>query len=121
MESPSSEVEESEKVKDEGNEAGEEGNGQLLLDDRYDDIGHGIRLIISYNSETKAFEGTVENISEVIVRNVQVEVHLSNNVELGPTDPIDLDLGEKRSISLDASGQNFERWSAHAQTDEGPQ
>ena len=63
--------------------------------------------------------GTVENISNRALERVRVEVHLSNGKELGPTTPLDLLPGAKRVVELEASGEGFEHWSAHAEVGSG--
>ena len=96
-------------------EGGEESNFQLTLADTHDSIRNGVRLILSYNSENSMFEGTVENTTAETLSRVRVEVHLSNGVELGPTTPVDLLPGRNMQITLDAEGQTFDMWSAHAE------
>ena len=97
----------------ESGEDGEESGTQYALEDTYDVVRAGARLILSYDSGSNTFTGTVENVTNDILRRVRVEVHLSNGIELGPTTPTDLVPGEVMDISLEASGQPFETWSAH--------
>ena len=97
----------------ESGEHGEESGTQYALEDTYDVVRAGARLILSYDSGSNTFTGTVENVTNDILRRVRVEVHLSNGIELGPTTPADLVPGEVMDISLEASGQPFETWSAH--------
>ena len=97
----------------ESGEHGEESGTQYALEDTYDVVRAGARLILSYDSGSNTFTGTVENVTNDILRRVRVEVHLSNGIELGPTTPTDLAPGEVMNISLEASGQPFETWSAH--------
>ena len=94
-------------------EGGEESGTQYALEDTYDVVRAGARLILSYDSGSNTFTGTVENVTNDILRRVRVEVHLSNGIELGPTTPTDLAPGEVMNISLEASGQPFETWNAH--------
>jgi hypothetical protein len=68
---------------------GEEAGPRLALDDTHDEVRKGVRLIISFDSDSSSFIGTVENITDKTLSGVRVEVHLSNGVELGPTMPID--------------------------------
>ena len=75
----------------------------------------GVELVISYNSSTEWFDGTVTNTSDVTVTNVRVEIHLSNGTELGPTPRVDLGPQESRPVKLDASGQNFTWYSVHVE------
>jgi hypothetical protein len=48
-----------------------------------------------------------------MVDSVRVEVHLSNGVELGPTTPQNLAAGEAIEVTLVATDESFETWSAH--------
>ena len=92
---------------------GEESGTQYGLDDTYDNVRAGARLIISYDADANAFTGTVENTTSGTLTRVRVEVHLSNGIELRPTTPTDLAPGEKVEVVLEASVQPFETWSAH--------
>jgi hypothetical protein len=98
---------------------GEEGNTQLGLDDTYSDLRKGVRLSLSYNSESSSFSGTVENTTEDALPQVRVSVQLSNGTVLGPTDPVDLGAGESQTINLDASGQTFDSWTALSEMGSG--
>jgi hypothetical protein len=97
----------------------EESGMQLGLDETYDDVRKGVRLTLSYNSETSSFAGTAENSTQQALPQVRVEVHLSNGTELGPTTPVDLAAGESRSIELDAVRETFDSWSAHSEMGSG--
>ena len=100
----------------EGDHDGEEENGtELGKNETYDEVKNGIRLILSYDSQTSSFVGTIENTTNNTISNVRVEVHLSNGVELGPTTPVDLAPGETQDVTLSAVGEDFEKWSAHAE------
>ena len=96
-------------------EGHEESAEQLAKDQTYDQERAGTRLVLEYHEEMNSFMGTVENVSEEPLSRVRVEVHLSNGVELGPTTPGDLGPGESQPVSLEASGEPFETWSAHAE------
>lgn len=93
----------------------EESGTQLGLDETYNQVRNGVRLILNYNSQTEAFEGTVENTTDQAIDQVRVEIHLSNGTELGPTPDITLAPGEKKNVTLDASGHTFTGWSPHAE------
>ena len=93
----------------------EEGGTQLNLTDTYDEIRKGARLILAYDPASESFVGTVENTTNGSLKQVRVEVHLSNGVELGPTTPVDLGPGETIDINLSATNQNFDSWSPHAE------
>ena len=97
----------------EGGEEGEESADQYARNETYDEIRAGARLIISYDANANAFTGAVENTTGETLNRVRVEVHLSNGVELGPTTPIDLAPGQTADVTLPASNERFETWSAH--------
>lgn len=65
------------------------------------------------------FKGTVENTTDEILKQVRVEVHLSNGKELGPTPAADLAPGEKREVQLSATSTDFDGWTAHPEVGEG--
>ena len=94
-------------------EGGEESGTRLALNETYDDVRAGARLILAYDSTASAFTGTVENTTSATLRRVRVEVHLSNGTELGPTTPVDLAPGQVADVVLPATGQSFTSWSAH--------
>ncbi|MDE0470272.1 MAG: FxLYD domain-containing protein [Candidatus Poribacteria bacterium] len=100
-------------------DGGEESNVEFALNEQYDKVRNGARLILKYNSQSNAFKGTVENTTDETLKQVRVEVHLSNGVELGPTIPGDLAPGEKREILLTATSTNFDGWTAHPEVGEG--
>ena len=105
----------------EGRGEGEEPGVRLAIDDTYNSVRNGVRLILRYDSTSSAFVGTVENVIEQPVSAVRVEVHLSNGTELGPTERNDLAPGEKLAVKLSSSikGQDFDWWKAHAEAGEG--
>ena len=92
---------------------GEESGTQYGLAETYDVVRAGARLILSYDASSNAFTGTVENTTGETLQRVRVEVHLSNGIELGPTTPHDLAPGQVTDITLPASNEPFESWSAH--------
>jgi hypothetical protein len=94
---------------------GEEGGTLLLPNEIHDELRNGVRAIIAYTDSLDAFTGTVENVTDAIIEDVRVEVHLSNGVELGPTPREDLDPGEIEDIVLPAEGNVFEWWSCHSE------
>jgi hypothetical protein len=101
---------------DEGSESGEgdeESSVQYALDDIYDEVRAGARLIVSYDRGSNTFTGTVENVTSGTLMRVRVEVHLSNGIELGPTTPVELSPSEVAGVTLEASGKPFATWSAH--------
>jgi hypothetical protein len=96
-------------------EEGEEAGPEIGLDGTHDEVRKGVRLILSFDSESSSFVGTVENVSEKTVSKVRVEVHLSNGTELGPTKAVDLAPGKKIEVKLSAVDQTFTGWKAHAE------
>ena len=98
-----------------GGETGEESGTVLSLNETYDTTRKGVRLVMAYNAEDNSFNGTVENITDETLREVRVEVHLSNGVELGPTTPVDLGPAVKREVRLEATSENFDAWTPHAE------
>ena len=96
-----------------GSENQEESGVELGLDEVYDRVRNGARLILDYDIQTNSFRGTVENTTEEILKQVRVEVHLSNGGELGSTTPTDLNPGETINVSLTATTDGFDAWTAH--------
>ncbi len=103
---------------DDGNE---ESGTELALDETYDKTRNGARLILTYDAESNSFKGTVENTTDEILKQVRVEVHLSNGKEIGPTTPVDLAPGEKSDVLLTATSKDFDGWTAHPEVGEGEQ
>lgn len=104
----------------ENGEGGEESGTQLALDESYDEVRKGARLIIVYEEQSNSFTGTVENTTSNTLKQVRVEVHLSNGVELGPTTPEDLVPGGKIKVMLQGTSQTFDGWTPHAEVGAGP-
>jgi len=100
-------------------EDGEESGTQYGIDETYDGIRNGVHMILSFDKARSAFLGTIENVTEKKIKKVRVEVHLSNNVELGPTKAVNLAAGEKQMVTLSAEGQDFKTWSTHAESGSG--
>jgi len=94
-------------------EEGEESSTQLALNETYDDVRNGTRLILAYDKQSNSFNGTVENTTDKTLQRVRVEVHLSNGIELGPTTPADLGPGQRREVKLTATSKDFDGWTAH--------
>lgn len=100
-------------------ESDEESAQQFGIDETYDHTRSGARLILSYDSATNSFTGTVENTTSETLPRVRVEVHLSNGTELGPTPPVDLAPGQTIAITLEATSEPFATWSAHPEVGGG--
>ena len=95
----------------------EESSVRYGLNDTYDNVRNGARLIIAYDAATDAFTGNVTNTTDAILTQVRVEVHLYDGTvtvdELGPTPNVDLAPGESHAITLPVGGQSFNEWVAH--------
>ena len=103
-----------------GGESGEEESGTLLgLDEEFDQVRRGARLILRYDAEADAFVGNVVNTTGATLPGVRVEVHLSNGTELGPTTPQDLAPGQTIPVTLPANAEQFDGWIAHAEVGGG--
>jgi len=100
-------------------EEGEESGTELALNQTYDKVRNGVRLILAYDTQTNSFIGTVENTTDKTLKRVRVEVHLSNGIELGPTTPVDLDPDERRAVKLTATSKDFDKWTAHPEVGSG--
>ena len=100
-------------------EGEEESSTELALDETYDKIRNGARLILAYDAQSNSFKGTVENTTAENLKRVRVEVHLSNGKELGPTPPTDLVPGEKIEVQLSAESTGFDGWTAHPEVGSG--
>lgn len=98
---------------------GEESGTQLTKQQTYDHLRAGSRLIIAYDPAANVFSGTVRNITDATLNRVRIEIHLSNGIELGPTTPADLPPGGVMDVTLPASAQPFDTWSAHAEVGGG--
>ncbi len=96
-----------------GDAEGEESGTQYQIDETYDEVRNGARLVLKYNDKTQDFTGHVENTTKTKLSKVRVEVHLSNGTELGPTKPQDLAPSESVEVTLSAADQKFETWGAH--------
>jgi len=104
---------------EEGGSKGEESGTEYSLNDTYDNVRKGARLILAYDTQSNLFKGTVENVTGRTLKKVRVEVHLSNGIELGPTTSTNLDPGEKIDLVLPATDKKFDKWSAHPEVGSG--
>ena len=94
-------------------EEGEESGVYIGAAETWDVVRNGARLVMSFDSESNAFVGTVENTTGQTLCAIRVEVHLSAGSELGPTARTDLPAGQTTSVSLPTEGEAFETWTAH--------
>ena len=99
-------------------EPGESGT-QYGLTDTARESRSGVDLVMTYDQPNQRFNGTVTNTTSATVAAVRVEIHLSNGVELGPTPRVDMTAGQVESVTLDARGQTFTRWSVHVEIGSG--
>ncbi len=103
-----------------GGSGGEEGSGaNLTLDQTFDQVRGGARLVLGYDPASNAFQGIVVNTTSNVLSQVRVEVHLSNGTELGPTAPVDLAPGQVMAVNLPATQATFTGWIAHAEVGGG--
>ena len=102
-------------------DGGGEGSGanMLALDETFDVVRSGARLILKYDAPSNSFKGTVENTTNGILDRVRIEVHLSNGTELGPTTPTEMAVGEVIAINIPATPPAFTGWTAHAEVGGG--
>jgi len=108
-----------------GGEGGSESGGDegsranLALDETFDAVSGGARLILNYDAASNSFIGIVENTTSNVLSNMRIEVHLSNGTELGPTTPVDMAPGEVLAVNLPATQASFTGWIAHAEVGAG--
>lgn len=95
----------------------EESDAELALDQTYDNTLSGVRLILTYDANSNIFNGTIENTTDEPLKNVRVEVNLSNGIELTPTKSTDLAPREKVLIKLTGTSTDFDGWTAHLEVD----
>ena len=93
-------------------EEGESGT-RYALTDTATVVRKGVKLIAWYDSSRGVFTGTVTNTTNETVRQIRVEIHLSNGTELGPTPRVDLSAGQSEAVELDAGGKSFDWWTVH--------
>lgn len=86
---------------------------QLGINDTYDGVTKGVRVILSYAHNTSMFVGSVENITSELIEATSLQVLLSNGSSLGPTVLYELEPGNKRKIEFNDEGQMFNWWIAH--------
>ena len=91
----------------------------LTLDETFDTVRSGARLVLNYDASRNSFMGTVENTTNGVLDRVRVEVHLSNGAELGPTTPMDMAPSEVVAINLPATSASFTRWTTHVEVGSG--
>lgn len=72
-------------------------------------------MILSYNGVNENIQGTAQKTTPETLSHVRIEAHLSNGVELGPTTPINLPACRTTTVTLNAVGRMFDKWSAHAE------
>ena len=101
-----------------GGESGESGT-QYAPGDEARELRGGVELGMRFDQGAETCSGTVRNTTNQTVRDVRVEIHLSNGVELGPTPRVDLSGVETRAVELDARGQTFNWWTVHVELGSG--
>ena len=101
-------------------EENEESGVYINRSDTWDATRRGARLVLTFNPESDAFSGTVENTTESSLCAVRVEGHLSNGVELGPTARKDLPAHQFTQVELSTGGETFDTWTAHPEVSRCP-
>jgi len=101
-------------------EENEESGVYINRSDTWDATRRGARLVLTFDPESNAFSGTVENATESSLCSVRVEVHLSNGVELGPTARKDLPAHQFTQVELSTGGEAFDTWTAHPEVSRCP-
>ena len=94
-------------------EEGEESGVYIGTSETWDVVRNGARLVLSFDADSNAFVGTVENTTAQRLCAVRVEVHLSTGTELGPTARVDLPAGQTTNVTLPTEGEAFENFTAH--------
>lgn len=97
----------------------EESGTQYGLSDTAKEVRSGVELAIRFDRARRVFAGTVRNGTGATVRQVRVEVHLSNGVELGPTPNVDLKPGQSAPVELRAGSRAFNQFSTHVEIGSG--
>ena len=105
----------------EGSGGSEEGSGasQLALNETFDEVRGGARLVMVYDAPTNSFRAIVENTTGNTLTNVRIEVHLSNGTELGPTTPVNMAPGQVMRVILPSTPEPFTGWTPHAEVGSG--
>ena len=94
-------------------EEGEESGVYIAKADTWDVERNGAQLVLSFDTESNSFVGTVENKTPVRLCAIRVEVHPDTGTELGPTDRVNLDPGATTSVTLAIGSEAFESFTAH--------
>ena len=96
---------------------GGEGSGAnaQALNQIYDVTRNGARLVMRYDDANNQFKGKVVNMTNATLTRTRVEIHLSNGVELGPTNPTDMPPGYMLSLNMPATDQPFDSWAPHVE------
>ncbi len=99
-----------------GSDANEgSGTNALAPNQIYDVTRNGARLVMRYDAANNRFMGKVVNLTNATLTRARVEIHLSNGVELGPTNPTDIPPGYQLSVVIPATDQPFDVWTPHAE------
>lgn len=100
-----------------GGSVASEGSGAnaLALNQIYDVTRNGARMVLRYDEANNRFMGKVMNLTNATLTRARVETHLSNGVELGPTNPTDIPPGYQLSVVIPAPDQPFNSWAPHAE------
>jgi|AntRauTorckE6833_2_1112554.scaffolds.fasta_scaffold01558_6 hypothetical protein len=72
----------------------------------------GIRLSLSFDTNSNALTGTVENTTEEKLCGVEVAASAKNGTSFDATVVGDLEAGQSKEIEIATEGTAFEKWSA---------
>lgn len=106
-----------EACRDGSREDGDEKSGQLQLDQTYDDVDDGVRLVLAFDSDANTFSGTIENTTDRELNEVDFEIYLSNGTDLESSE-YTLAPGESIAVAVNATEEPFDTWSAYADADD---
>lgn len=103
-----------ETIEEELSEVGESVT-QLGLDGVFDEVIEGLHVVMSYDAENHLFRGTLENTTEETLKEIEVEIHLSNGKELGPEEFAEMTPEMDFVVDFEAGEEDFKTWSVHVE------
>lgn len=87
---------------------------ELGINDKYNGISKGVKIVLSYDFRKSAFIGSVENMTTKTIENISIRVILSSGLSLESTVIKNFLPGDRKNIILNDNGQMFNWWIAHA-------
>ncbi|MFD2568122.1 hypothetical protein [Pseudotenacibaculum haliotis] len=94
---------------------GEEDGTELSINDTYNVTKRGVKLVLKYDKRSNSFKGYMKNTTNKSIKKARVEIHLSNNTELGPTKPVTLKPYATKNVVLKATKKSFNGWTTHVE------